>query len=631
MTAHIWRSLAVVLCGWTCCAGVSAAPEERAGQAEEAPYGTEIKTPLVGDYTAPLGLNPIVIEGVGLVTGLRGTGGDPAPSMYRTVLLEEMKRIGVRNPNAWLQSPNTALVIVRAYLPPTMKPGETLDAEVIIPDSADATSLVGGWLLETTLREYATGGGQLLDGHVFGKAKGPILVPAAVADPKTRDGLLRRGRVLGGVTVVRKRELSMYLRNEYRSVRNTTRIAEAIGKRFHHYDEHGSKLPMAKAMTDQRLVLDIHPTYKHNYLRYIQVIRHIAFHETELNRRLRMQRLHDDLLVPEKAERSSLELEAIGKDAIPILKAGLKSPWLECRFHAAMALAYLDDPSAVEPLTEAAREEPAFRVFALAGLSTLDHAQTHLALRALMNETSAETRYGAFRALWTLDRRDPFIRGVEMGVGEDPPEPGKKKLGGWMLHVLDTRSEPMVHCTLRTRPEIVLFGAQQMLSTPVALSVGPRIMVTAQTGENSLSVVRFELNKPDQRRQISLNLVELLQTVDELGATYPEVVQMLAQADRQRNLPGRLETDALPESGRFYVRPSTDSAPGRKAKIGQEHLAPNLFPRFEEAPPGPAEAPPEGVNAGNKGHGMASVADEKKTGDDKRSWWNLRGRSKKEE
>jgi hypothetical protein len=610
------------------------AKEERSSAAEETPYSTELNTPLVGDYTAPIGLNPILIEGVGLVTGLRGTGGDPAPSMYRTVLFEEMKRLGVRNPNAWLQSPNTALVLVRAYLPPTMKPGETLDAEVVIPESADATSLTGGWLMETLLREYATAGGQLLDGHVFAKAKGPILVPAAIADPNRRDGLLRRGRVLGGVTVVRKRELSMYLRNEFRSIRNSTRIAEAIGKRFHHFDEHGSKLPMAKAMTDQRLVLEIHPTYKHNYLRYMQVIRHIAFRETALNQRLRMQRLHDELLVAEKSERAALELEAIGKEAIPILKAGLKSPLLECRFHAAMALAYLDEPAAIDVLAEAAREERAFRVFALAGLSTLDHASAHLALRSLMNEPSAETRYGAFRALWTLDRRDPFIRGVEMGVDEDALEAGKKKnLGTWMLHVLDTRSDPMVHCTLRTRPEVVLFGAQQELSTPVALTVGPRIMVTAKTGDSSLSVVRFETQKPDERREISLKLTDLLETVDDLGATYPEVVQMLAQADRQRNLPGRLETDALPESGRFYTRPATESSPARKAKIGQEHLSPNLFPRFEEAPAVDSEAQPSRETSekshATKGNGMASIPEDKKPVEDKRSWWNLWGRTRK--
>src|SRR5687768_18096942 len=40
----------------------------------------------------------------------------------------------------------------------------------------------------------------------------------------------------------------------------------------------------------------------------------------------------------------SLQLEAIGKEAIPTLKKGLKSRDLETRFHSAEALAYLDEP-----------------------------------------------------------------------------------------------------------------------------------------------------------------------------------------------------------------------------------------------------------------------------------------------
>jgi hypothetical protein len=589
---------------------------------DEKTYGTEISTPLVGDYTNFAGLNPILIEGVGLVTGLNGTGGDPAPSAYRTALLEEMKKRGVKEPNQWLQSPNTALVIVRAYLPPTMKPGEPLDVEVIAPESAAVTSLAGGWLLETTLREHAIGGGQLLDGHLFAKAKGPILISPAASEREGRTALLRRGRVLGGATVLKKRELAVFLRNEYRSFRNATRISDAIGKRFHHFDQFGSKKPMAKALTDTKLALDIHPRYKDNYPRYLQVIRHIAFRETALNQRIRMQRLHDELLTPETADRAALQLEAIGKDSIPILKAGLKSPLLECRFHAAMALAYLEEPDAIPVLAEAARDERAFRVFALAGLSTLDDAQAHLALRELMSEPSAETRYGAFRALWTLDRNDPFIRGLEMGVEDKDDESTKKSnRGQWTLHVLQTEGEPMVHCTFRTRPEVVLFGADQQLSTPLALSAGPRIMITAQAGSETASITRFEPNQPDQRREVSLKLSDMLRAADELDATYPDVVQLLMQAAQQRNLPGRLESESLPESGRVYIRPSTDARPGRKATIGQQNQAPNIFPRFEATDLN-SDADEDADDARPNGGGMASVTEDR-TDDKSRGIWSF--------
>ena len=81
-------------------------------------YQTKIETNLIGDHTLFAGLEPVVLEGVGLVRGLAGTGGDPAPSHYRSLLIGDLKKAGFRNPNAILESPSTALVIVRAYLSP---------------------------------------------------------------------------------------------------------------------------------------------------------------------------------------------------------------------------------------------------------------------------------------------------------------------------------------------------------------------------------------------------------------------------------------------------------------------------------------------------------------------------------
>lgn len=554
-------------------------------------YSTELKTPLVGDYTNFAGLEPTPLEGVGLVVGLPGTGGDPAPSMYRTAMLEELKRRNVPNPNRLLESPDTALVIVRAYLPPLLKKGEALDVEVIAPESAEVTSLAGGWLLETYLTEQAFVPGRgMLKGHNYAKAEGPIMVAGIAmtnsgkASDPAKAALLQRGRILGGATVLKERELVMQLRHEFRSVRNSARIATAIGQRFHDFDEHGIKKPMAEAKTDQKLVLDVHPRYKDNYPRYLQVIRHIAFRENQVAQRVRMQKLHDELLTAETSDRAALQLEAIGKDSIPLLKVGLKSPLAEVRFHSAIALAYLEDPSGLKDLQEAARNERAFRVFALAAMSTVDEAESHLLLRELMNENSAETRYGAFRALWTLDKNDPFIRGERMSRPEsDKTELTRhEKRATWMLHVLETSGDPMVHTTFRTRPEIVLFGKDQKFIPPLVLSAGRGVMITAKAGDPKVSVVRFRPNQEDERREVSMNVADVIRACDELGTTYPDVVSMLTQASEQRNLEGRLESDALPQSGRTYARPSQDAKPGTKAKVGREHLAPNIFPRTEE-------------------------------------------------
>lgn len=608
-----WRSLTWSLLFGLSVAGAftfasAASKADKDEESTEKKYETKVDTPMIGDYTTFSGLQPVTIEGVGLVVGLNGTGGDPAPSFYRTELMNELKRRGVPNPNQVLQSPNTALVLVRAYLPPLMKKGETIDLEVRLPESAEATSLAGGWLMETYLSEQAIVPNRSapLQGHAYAKASGAILTSGIGSDAANSPELLKRGRILGGATVLKERELALFLRYDFRSVRNSQRLADVIGRRFHDFDEYGIKKPMAKAKTDQKIVLSVHPRYKDNYPRYLQVIRHLAFRETPVGTRVRIQKLQQDIYNAERAEECSLELEAIGNEGIPVLKQALTSPLLEVRFYAATALAYLGEADGLEALKESAQKERAFRVFALAAMATLDEADAHIALRELMSEPGAEMKYGAFRSLWTLDKRDPFIRGEVLGLRDEGEGKPKNRAGAYMLHALQTTGEPMVHALTRTRPEVVLFGANQEFRPPLYLSAGRHIVVTSQSGDNKISLAKFQVGQPDQRREVSLQVAEVIRAADELGATYPEIVQLLADASKQKNLPTRLAVDELPEGGRVYYRPSNTGDKKRKrTKVGKDNMTPNLFPEQEEPPVPGAERKKEEPR-----NNMANVTEE---------------------
>jgi hypothetical protein len=264
-----------------------------------------------------------------------------------------------------------------------------------------------------------------------------------------------------------------------------------------------------------------------------------------------------------------LQLEAIGADAVPMLKEGLKANYLECRFYAASALAYLGESAGLETLYEAARDEPAFRVFALAAMSAIDEGETHLYLRQLMDNTLLETRYGAFRCMTTIDEREPFV------VGESLNDQCK-------LHVLDVPGDPMIHLTHRQKSEIVLFGSNQRFRTPLALNAGPHIMVNAAPGANEVVVSRYRIGEDDQREVVSDRIDDVLRAAARMGASYPDLAQLLVQAERQQNLPGQIGIDMLPEAGRYYQRPSDPSAagdvqPGRKKKIGRSAMTPNPF------------------------------------------------------
>ena len=152
---------------------------------------------LIGNVASPYGLQYVTVEGPALVTGLKDTGSDPPPSAARTTLLGEMQARGVVNIKKILSSPTTSLVWVRAYLPPGVQKGDSLDIEVRVPPNNDTTDLSGGWVMETRLREKAVIHNTLRDGHEWAVVQGPILVDPLIQKEQDRSALTR-GRVLSG-------------------------------------------------------------------------------------------------------------------------------------------------------------------------------------------------------------------------------------------------------------------------------------------------------------------------------------------------------------------------------------------------------------------------------------------------
>jgi hypothetical protein len=465
-------------------------------------------------------------------------------------------------------------------------------------------------------------------GHALARAEGPIMLSTSEGDGASAAGVLKRGRILGGGKYLggltkKDRFLGLYVRSDLRSVRATKKIADQIGKRFNYHD-HGIKKPLATAMTDQHIELKVHPRYKENYIRYIQVIRHIALDETALERSERMERLRKSLMVAKTASESATELEAIGQEAIVILKEGLKSTDPEVSYYSADALAYLGEGAGTQILADAARSEPAFRVFALAALTTLGTPEARDALIKLMTVagretvdgverevTSAETRYGAFRALWTIEKTDECLAGENMN-------------DEFKLHVIDAEGDPMVHLARYRVAEVVLFGADQKLHTPISLSAGRHIMITAPSGSETVTVSRFDAHDEDQQIVTSTNLAEIIRAVGKLKAAYPDVAQMLVQADRQSNLPGRLEIDALPEAGRTYYRmaavvPGEEKSARQKVTVGNPAAVPNMFPAVAPRKKSGASASADDPEADPDDRGQASVVDVSDEPDEKKS------------
>ncbi len=499
-----------------------------------------IKTKLIGHFAIPYNMHPLRVEAVGLVSNLPGTGSDPAPGPQRAVLVAEMQTRGVKTPSTVLESKNTSLVLVQAYLRAGIQKGDAIDVEVRTPSRSETTSLRGGYLLPTRLKELAVMDDSMIhEGNPLAEAQGPILVNPLAKEGNDVVGLCR-GRILGAGRARISRPLALVIPDSNnQKLTLIKQMVDAINKRFHKNDK-GIQSGVAKAIRKEYIELTVHPRYKDNIERYVRVVRAIALRETPSEQADRITLLKSRLLDPDTAADAALQLEAIGRDGIETLREGLKCRDLEAKFFAAEALAYLDQSEAAAPLGDVARREPAFRVFALTALSAMEDRAAYEELCSMLGLASAETRYGAFRALWAMNPADPLVAG-------DPA------IKDFHYVVLDLGGPPMIHTTRSRRPEIVLFGKDQRFAGRVAVNAGAKIMVT-MASPDTISVARFAVNEPDQKRLVSTQVDQVIRAMVELGGTYPDVVQALEEAKSSGTLPSRFEVDALPEAGIPYDR-----------------------------------------------------------------------------
>ncbi|MFV1964584.1 MAG: flagellar basal body P-ring protein FlgI [Pirellulaceae bacterium] len=513
---------------------------------------TEEEPLLVGDFASPWQTNYLKVEGIGLVTQLDGTGSDPPPNALRDRLIKEMQTHEVKHPTTALASDDTAMVTVRGFIPPGARKGDTFDVEVRVPPRSKTTSLCRGWLMRTRLREVQLLNNTFHTGRVVGLAEGPILVDA-LFDTADDDVLDTRGRILGMGVVNKPRQLGLVIREDRSSVRTASLIGLAINDRFHYF-ERGQKSGVAKPTRDNLIELAIHPRYKNNIARYLRVVSSIAVQETVAERMTRLAFLERMLLEPSTAETAALQLEASGDEGARVLRKGVNSADPEVRFYSAEALAYLDQTEAANELFEAARTERAFRWRALTALSVMEQFTAKERLQELMSVPSAETRYGAFRALRARNPLDPLVRGETLGRQ-------------FVYHEVSTHGDPIVHFSRSKRPEIVVFGHNLRLQAPNFLFAGPNIMIKPLS-LGQLQVSRFQPGEEPVREVCSTELGEVIRTIVKQGGGYTNVIAAVKEAKERGYLACRIEMDALPRAGRAYRKGEEALADGKSKRSG---------------------------------------------------------------
>jgi len=541
----------------------------------------------VGDIAYVLQDGELVVEGVGLVSGLENTGGDAPPSWYRSQLVDEMSKAGVEHASKLLESKRFSMVIVRMKIPTGAAPRDRFDVEIELPPASATKSLAGGYLMLTRLREHLIAGGAPRAGSDVAFAQGPVMIgnPADPDNPKI-------GRVLGGGRVKDEYPYRLILMENKRSVRNAGLAEKVINERFHQ-NKHGQLKGASTAKSETYLVLNVPDVYHQNQERFFRVVQLLPMIDTPALRQQRLVATAAELLDPNTAGVAALKLEALGPSAAEALEAGLEHENVDVRFFAAEALAYLNEPAGVDVLGRTAVEQPKYRAYALAALAAMDDESARVRLRRLMDEPDMEVRYGAFNALRTLDPFDASLGQVRIlddpwadeEFDEDAPDAMAVALASsrrpraedpFTLYLVDSDGPPAVHISRSRRSEIAIFGRGQKLMPPIVLGEGA-ILLNASEFDDSLDVSKIvpsQFGDDDVKVRSSLEIGEVIRRVANLGATYPEIVAILEAANKQKNLPGPLFVDSVPSSNMEYLA---------KAILGKDELDPKKDDEIKRA------------------------------------------------
>jgi hypothetical protein len=469
----------------------------------------DVPRPLLGTIGAEAafrGVDPTLISGLGIVVGLAGTGGsdnlDPA---VQTTMERELARGGVSSggpiqnypgfegmtPAQFLRSPDVAVVIVEARVPPGAPEGTPFDVFVRKLPGSSVTSLEGGRLWTTEMRIGPAAVFGAVKTRKIGEARGPIFInpfsePSVAANGEVQ--ITRTsGRILGGGKVTSPLQIEMVLDND--SFARARSVVGTINSRFPR--EPGDEGPIARGRGNgggtagyQSIALRVPYAYRERSDEFLQLVRHMRV-DPSLPEEWARSYVEALKTTPALAEDLRWCLQAIGRPALPFLSQLYDYSETGPRMAALKAGARLGDPRAAPPLIELAHKgTPAIQVEALRLLADMpSDPRVNLAMRELVDDTNLEVRIAAYEGL--LKRNDQTVFSVRIGTDSLQPK--------FMLDLVPAK-DPTIYITQQGEPRIVLFGPIEKgrgipINKPILLSLwDDRFMLSAPGVTDTLRV-----------------------------------------------------------------------------------------------------------------------------------------------
>lgn len=424
------------------------------------------------------------VRGYGIVVGLGNKGSSEVPGPIREELIGEIRKrnhsareqfgMDTIDPEALLDSRDTAVVLVAGEIKPATLEGGTFDVWVQAVPGTQTESLAGGHLWRCDLKMYReTSAGRVTEGRALAHAEGPVYIaPFTQIEDAATPVDPRRGQVLAGGTATQDREIHIEMYNP--SYQTSTQVAETINARF------STTPPVADAVSPGRVKMRVPDAYVDDADHFLDLVLHLYLpKEPDFpDRRARalvaeIQRtnaLHEDI---------ALAWEALGRNVLSHIRDLYADPRPDVAYHAARTGLRLNDELAIETLRRFAYEpDTKYQSFAIAELGKAGGLhQAAAAIRPLLNQSDPRVRGWAYEAL--LERGDRAIETIPAAGGD------------FFLDIVNTDGPPLIRANVTAAPRLAVFGNGVQCRAPLFYASSDRsLTISAGAEDVGLTVVR---------------------------------------------------------------------------------------------------------------------------------------------
>ena len=468
---------------------------------------------------------PEMVWGVGIVGNLPGTGSSECPPQVRARLRRMMSSSYTEGIDleAFILSPNTAVVVVEGQIPGSAIKSDAFDIQIKAYDDSGRCSLAGGWLYRTDLALSSNVSNTML--QIVATAEGAVFKP--LEQRQTRPS--HTGSVLGGGRVVAETATHLILNEP--GFKEASRVRNLINTRF----GFGTAQAVSPGQVDVRVPVQ----YLQDRWRFWAVVEALPTADTQEALDRRLETLIQQLVSHQDADDAEISLEAMGQSCVPLLTPHLhRDP--EVSLAAARCLSHLGESSGLSTLAQIAENpQSRYRVQAMHALKSMTKApQISQFVARLLGDADFEFAMDVYESLCMKD-----------GVGAER----EIVAGAFTLDVIGQSRTQAVIATRRGGAHVALFGS------PIRLKPGQIIEFSQKKirldSRSDTAFVLISRSFTGQGKTLapvkcSYHLRDIIRVLckkrglggddDGFGLTYDELLGLLGQLADQGMIPASL-------------------------------------------------------------------------------------------